>query len=68
MFKFLSSSHSGTYFRIALKHFTTPDHVYAIAHGAEVRGNDRKIAHDLLRAGVVHRFRNSIKREVNLGF
>jgi hypothetical protein len=60
MLQFLSSHHCATYVKLAFKYFRTPDHVYAIAHGKEAHSNtDRRIAHELLRAGIVHRYRHS---------
>jgi hypothetical protein len=60
MIRFLTSSHCGTYIRLALKHFCTPEHVYNIAHGQEAtRGRDRKIVHELFRLGIVHRHHHS---------
>jgi hypothetical protein len=59
MIQFLFSRHRSAYIKLAFKHFRTPEHVYNIAHGQEAHGRDRKIAHDLLRMGIVHRQEHS---------
>lgn len=57
---FLNSRHRSEYCKLAFKHFTTPWHVYSIAHGNKIeRGKDKKIAHDLLKLKIVHRHRHS---------
>ena len=50
------SPHKITYFVIALKHFTSPKHVYNLAHGAYVYRKDRGIMHDLVKSNILVRF------------
>jgi hypothetical protein len=59
---FWGSKHRWTYIRIALKHFTTPQKVYDLAHGErEMHSADKSIMHELAEAKIVHR-RKSAKR------
>lgn len=57
MFKFLTARHRATYIALAFKFFTTPWHVYALAHGKSAHGSkkDKKIQHELLDLGIIHR-------------
>lgn len=52
---FLSSRHTWDYIVIAIKHFTTPQRVYDLAHGIKkAHEKDSKIMHDLIEAGIIH--------------
>ena len=53
--KWSQSQHRFTYFVIAVKHFTSPRHVYNLAHGAYVYRKDRGIIHDLVKSNILTR-------------
>lgn len=56
MLKVLFARHRAVYFKLAFKYFTTPGHVYSLAHGAQAHGSkDSKICHELLEKKIVHR-------------
>lgn len=60
MFKVLFARHRMAYFKLALKYWTTPGHVYDLAHGKSGHNSkDSKICHDLLDMRIVHRHRYS---------
>lgn len=49
------SKHKWTYIWLALKHRTTPTHVYNLAHNREdMHSADRPIMHDLKKRGIIH--------------
>ncbi len=53
---FWNSSHKFRYVLLALRYFSTPNHVYHLAH-ADVRcrsKKDKKILHRLHQLGIVH--------------
>lgn len=56
MLKVLFARHRATYFKLALKYWVTPGHVYKLAHGGRAHGGkDSKICHELLDLRIVHR-------------
>lgn len=64
MFNFWFSQHRATYIKLAFRYFTTPGHVYKIAHSrAILHGRDRKIAHRLCKLGIIHRAHHSQKAQ-----
>ncbi len=49
------SPHMWTYIWIGLKHFTSPQKVYDLAHGVlEMHKKDRPIMHDLKEYDIIH--------------
>jgi len=46
-FNFWNSTHRWTYIRIAICHFTTPSHVYDVAHHLFANYKDMGIVRDL---------------------
>jgi len=49
------SRHKWTYIWIALKHFTTPQRVYDLAHGTiDNHKKDRPVMHDLKEYDIIH--------------
>ena len=56
MLKVLFATHRAAYFKLALRYWTTPSHVYNLAHGERAHGSkDSKICHELLEMRIVHR-------------
>jgi len=56
MFKFLKARHRGVYIKLALKYTVWPERVYKLAHGKHAKkSKDRKISHELLSLGIIHR-------------
>ncbi|MBQ9641436.1 MAG: hypothetical protein IJV06_07735 [Bacteroidaceae bacterium] len=50
------SKHKWTYIWLAIKHRTTPTHVYNLAHNKEeMHKKDMPIMHDLKTRGIIHR-------------
>lgn len=58
---FFSSNHKGAYIRIAFANFTTPGHVFDLAHGkVEPKEKDQKIMQALKDAKIIrHRHSHS---------
>jgi len=55
MKRYLKSKHKWTYIWLAIKHRTTPTHVFNLAHNIEeMHGKDRPIMHDLKVKGIIH--------------
>ncbi len=60
MLKVLLAKHRLAYLKLAFKHWTTPGHVYELAHGKQPHGQkDSDICHDLLDMKIVHRHHHS---------
>lgn len=56
MFEYMFARHRADYVKIAFRHWTTPRHVWALAHGKHAKGHkDTEILHDLLDMGIIHR-------------
>lgn len=59
MFDYMYSSHRKEYIQLSFKFWTTPYHVYQLAHGKDVKSEkDHKILHELHEMGIIHRHRN----------
>jgi len=55
MATYKQSNHKWTYIWLAIKHRTTPTHVYNLAHSKEdMHEKDRGIMHDLKVKGIIH--------------
>lgn len=55
MFESIRARHRWTYIWLALKHFTTPGHVYNIAHGKSTETKkDQEIRHELHEKKIIH--------------
>lgn len=55
MATYSDSKHKWTYIWLAIKHRTTPTHVYNLAHNIEdSHKEDRPIMHDLKERGIIH--------------
>lgn len=64
MFEYLFARHRSEYIRIAFRHWTTPKHVWSLAHGKMAKSRkDTKILHELLDLGIVHRHHHSKRAE-----
>ena len=51
---FITSSRRDVYFKLALRHSSTPWRVYSLAHGRFIRtSRDARIAKDLERLGII---------------
>ena len=49
------SPHKWTYIWLAIKHLTSPQKIYDLAHGTlEMHRKDRKIMHDLKEYDIIH--------------
>jgi len=60
MFEYLYARHRSDYIRIAFHNWTTPYHVWKLAHGKHPKNKkDRRIVHELLDLGIVHRHLHS---------
>lgn len=56
MFEVIHAKHRKDYFRLAFKHWTSPQHVWALAHGEHSDSpKDKEILHDLVDLGIIHR-------------
>lgn len=64
MFEYLYARHRSEYMRIALQYWTTPHHVWKLAHGHDAKTKkDQEILHELHALGIVHRHRRSHRAE-----
>lgn len=64
MFDYLYARHSKEYFKLGMKYWTTPKHVWKLAHGKHAKnGKDRAIQHELLDLGIIHRHSHSRNAE-----
>ncbi len=69
MFKFLTARHRSIYTSIAFKYFVWPEKVYNLAHGKHAKSRkDKKIIHELLAQGVIHRHSDNFTSEDKVVF
>lgn len=60
MFEYLFARHRDIYIKIAYHYFTSPKHVWSLAHGKPAKTDkDSKILHELLDYGIIHRYHHS---------
>lgn len=60
MLEYLFARHRDIYLKIAFHYWTTPHHVWSLAHGRLAKtSKDTKILHELLDYGIIHRHHHS---------
>lgn len=56
MFEYMFARNRKAYVQIAFSHWTTPKHVWELAHGHRAKSEkDKEIIHELLDLGIIHR-------------